>query len=52
MPKQYKYRESFTFDGKRYEIRANTKEELARKKVNKLRDLEEGRIIVDQFYVR
>lgn len=47
MPKQYKYRESFTFDGKRYEVRANTKEELERKKVNKLRDLEEGRIIVD-----
>lgn len=40
----YKYRTSFTFAGKRYWVKANTKEELYTKKALRLRDLEEGRV--------
>ena len=43
---QYKYKKSFTFDGKRYWIRGNTPEEVAKKEALKLRDLEEGRIVL------
>ena len=43
---EYKYRTSFTFEGKRYWVKANTKEELYSKKALRLRDLEEGRISI------
>ena len=42
---EYKYRTSFTYNGKRYWIRANTKADLEVKKAMKLRDLEEGKIV-------
>lgn len=44
--KKYPYREDITFDGRRYTIRAETKEELIEKKTRKLRDLEEGKVAV------
>lgn len=40
MAKQYKYQKSFTFDGKRYNVKADTEEELYTKIANKKRDLE------------
>lgn len=43
MPKQYKFRKTFTFDGKRYTIRADTERELYEKMALKKRDLEEGK---------
>ncbi len=46
MAKKYKYRASFTFEGKRYFVKSNTKADLAVKKAMKLRDLEEGKITV------
>ena len=44
MGKRYNYTTTFTFDGKRYVVRANTEQELWQKKALKLRDLEEGRV--------
>ena len=44
---KYKYRTSFTYNGKRYWIRANTKADLEVKKAMKLRDLEEGKIVAN-----
>lgn len=44
--KKYKYATSFSFDGRRYKVRADTLEELYTKKANKMRDLEEGRVIL------
>lgn len=38
----YKYRKTFTFEGRRYDIRANTKKELNEKYISKLQELEEG----------
>lgn len=35
MPKQYKYQKSFTFNGKRYNVRADTKKELEEKILQK-----------------
>lgn len=46
MPKEYKYRETFRFDGKRYAVYANSKRELIEKRTNKLRDLEEGKVTI------
>lgn len=43
---EYKYKKSFTFEGKRYWIRGNSLEEVAKKEALKLRDLEEGRITI------
>jgi integrase len=43
---EYKYRTSFTFAGKRYWVKANTKEELYSKKALRMRDLEEGRVVI------
>lgn len=48
MPKKYKYTTSFTFEGKRYYVRADTKAELFSKKALKLRDLQEGKIGVSK----
>ena len=42
--KQYKYRKDFTFEGKRYEVRADTQADLYMKMANKIRDLEEGKV--------
>ncbi len=44
---EYNYDMSFTYQGKRYRIRANTLEELYTKKANKLRDLKENVITYD-----
>lgn len=46
MPKQYKYRTTFSFDGKRYTILADSERELWQKKANKLRDLQEGKVTI------
>jgi len=46
--KEYKYRKTFTFEGKRYVVRGNTQEEVIEKKALKLRDLEESRIILNR----
>lgn len=45
--KEYKYRKRFTFDGKRYAVYGDTLEEVIEKKTNKLRDLKEGKVIID-----
>lgn len=42
MGKKYKYRKEFTFEGKRYSVKADTQSELYMKMANKLRDLEEN----------
>ncbi|WP_251616998.1 tyrosine-type recombinase/integrase [Senimuribacter intestinalis] len=47
MAKKYKYTTSLTFDGKRYYVRADSMEELIEKKIHKLRDLEDGKVVVD-----
>ena len=44
---KYKYRVSFTYQGKRYWVKGNTQEELYTRKANKLRDLKENVIIYD-----
>ena len=44
MASGYKYRKSFTFEGRRYDVYANTQRELYEKIALKKRDLEEGRI--------
>ena len=44
MPKKYKYTTTFTYDGKRYKVRADSESDLAVKKAMKLRDLEERRV--------
>lgn len=43
----YNYDTTFTFEGKRYRVRANTLEELYTKKANKLRDLKDHVIVYD-----
>ena len=47
MPKEYKVNTSFVYEGKKYYIHANTKEEAAVKKAMKLRDLEEGKVAIN-----
>jgi integrase len=44
MPKKYKYRKDFTYEGKRYTVLADTQADLYMKMANKIRDLEEGRV--------
>ena len=39
-------RKTFTFEGKRYTVRGKTEKEAIMKMANKIRDLEEGRIVV------
>jgi integrase len=46
MPKKYKYTSSFTYEGRRYYIHADTKADLAVRKAMKLRDLEEGKVTI------
>ena len=45
MPKKYKHRKTFTFEGKKYQVYGDSLEEVLEKKVRKLNDLKEGRII-------
>lgn len=47
MSKKYKYRERWTHEGKRVEVKANSKAELRDKVAEKKRSLEEGRVIVE-----
>lgn len=44
--KKYKYSTSFTYEGRRYSVHADTKADLAVKKALKLRDIQEGKVIV------
>lgn len=41
-----KYAKDFTFDGKRYKVRGNSNEEVIIKMANKIRDLEEGKVVI------
>ena len=47
MPKQYKYTKSFTFEGKRYVVRDDTEKDAIIKMANRLRDLEEGKVTIN-----
>lgn len=42
--KKYKYTKTFTYDGERYFVRADTELELGRKYADKLREVESGKI--------
>lgn len=42
MPRTYKYTKTFTFDGKRYYIKGNTKKEVNEKLLKKKQELEDG----------
>lgn len=44
--KKYKFRKTFTFDGKRYEAYGNTEKEALMNMFSKKRDLEEGRVVI------
>ena len=48
MAKKYKYQKYFTHDGIQYKVRGNTLEEVYEKKALKMRNLEEGRIIISR----
>lgn len=50
--KKYKHRKTFTFDGKRYNVYADTLEQLAEKKVLKLAELKENRAKASTITVR
>lgn len=47
MPKKYKIRKFFTFEGKQYQIYGDTLDEVYEKKAQKLQELKEGRIRYD-----
>lgn len=44
MPKKYKIRKTFTFEGKRYQVYGDTLDEVYEKKQKRLLELKEGRI--------
>lgn len=44
--KKYDYVKTFTFDGKRYKVRGNSEKDAIVKMANKIRDLEEGKVVV------
>ncbi|MGI6722427.1 MAG: tyrosine-type recombinase/integrase [Anaerovoracaceae bacterium] len=46
MPKKYKYRTTFTYDGRRYEVRADSLIKLGEKKAKKLECLKTARNVV------
>nr|DAW31460.1 MAG TPA: Integrase [Caudoviricetes sp.] len=46
MPKKYKYEKYFRIDGVRYVVRADSEFELIQKYTNKVRDIEEGKVIL------
>lgn len=45
--KKYKFKTSFTFDGKRYQIYADTEKELIRKSERRKMELEQGRVSIE-----
>lgn len=45
MPKKYKIKKYFTFEGKTYQVYGDTLDEVYEKKVRKLSELKEGRIV-------
>ena len=47
MPKKYKYVQDFTFEGKRYKVRADSKKELALKVARKQLELENNLVVYD-----
>lgn len=46
MPKEYKYTKTFTYNGRRYKVRADTLVELGRKIEHKLSELESGSHVI------
>ena len=46
MKKEKLITKAFTFEGKRYYVRAKTEKEAIMKVANKMRDLEEGKVVV------
>lgn len=46
--KTYEYSATFTFDGKRYRVRADSQQELYEKMARKKLDLEQGRVILNR----
>lgn len=46
--KEYKYKKTFTFEGKRYKVYGDTLEEVIQKKALKIRDLEEARVVLNR----
>lgn len=44
--KKYDHVKSFTFDGKRYKVRGDSEKDVIIKMANKIRDLEEGKVVV------
>ena len=46
MPKKYKFEKYFKIDGVRYVVRADSEFELIQKYTNKVRDIEEGKVIL------
>lgn len=46
MPKKYKFEKYFKIDGVRYVVRADSEFELIQKYTNKVRDIEEGKIVL------
>ncbi len=44
--KQYDHVKNFTFDGKRYKLRCNSEKDVIIKMANKIRDLEEGKVVI------
>ena len=49
MPKKYKYRKTFTFNGKRYQIYADTLEEVIAKRERKRIELEKEVVITENM---
>ena len=47
MPKKYEFTKTFTFEGRRYAARGDSEAECLEKMINKKRDLEEGRVVID-----
>lgn len=47
MPKKYKFRTSFTFDGKRYQVYADTERELYQKSERRRLELEKGHVYIE-----
>jgi len=46
MAKKFNFETTFTYDGRRYHVRADSEKELYQKLANKKRDLEEGKVTV------
>ena len=48
MPKKYKHAADFTFDGKRYKVRADSEQKLYEKMARKKLELEQGRVLLNR----